>query len=119
MNEVLTKKEKKVKLIEARRRAILWSEREIRKRQLKAQAKIQSISISETTESASIISRYSEISPQALSETTVPSLQKMIEDLKIQRQELDITIKVLSNHLQQLLNNNPQTKGHKRTKTNG
>ena len=83
MNKVLTKREKKVKLIEARRRAILWSEREIQKRQLKAQSKIESISISETSESASKLSRHSEITPQALSETTVSSLQKTIKDLKI------------------------------------
>ena len=56
---------------------------------------------------------------QSLSETTVSSLQKTIRELKIQRQELDITIKVLSNHLQQLLNQSQQKKSHKRTKTDG
>ena len=85
MNRLLTEKEKKVKLIEACRRAILWSERDIRKQQLKAQSKIESISISEPSESSSKLLRHSEISPQNLSETTVSSLQKTINDLKIQR----------------------------------
>ena len=119
MNISLTNKGKKVNFREARRRAILWSEREIRQKQLKAQSKIESIFISEPYESSSKLSMHSEISPQALSESTVSSLQKTIKELKSQRQELDITIKGLSNHLQQLLNKNPQKKGHKHTKTNG
>ena len=119
MNKQLSKKEKKIKLIEARKRAILWSEREIWKKQLKAQSRIESISISDPSTSSSLISRHSEASPQALSESTVASLQKTIKELKIQRQELDITIKVLSNHLQQLLNKKPSHKSHKRSKTDG
>ena len=114
MNVPLTKKEKKIKLSEARRRAILWSEIEIRKRKLKAQSKIESISISEPSESPSKVSRHSEISPLALSKSMVSSLQKIIRELKTQIQELDITMEVLSNHLQQLLNKNPPNKGHKR-----
>ena len=120
MNKQYTQKEKKLKRIEARRRAILWSEQEIRKKQLKAQFNIESISISEPPEISNRPPRPSDItSSQSLSETTVSSLQKTIQDLKIQRQELDITIKVLSNHLQQLLSKNPPTKGHKRYKTDG
>ena len=119
MNRQLTKKEKKLKRIEARRRAILWSEQEIRKRQLKTQSKIEAISISETLDTSSKPSRHSEIVSQSLSETTVSSLQKTISELKIQRDELDITIKVLSNHLQQLINQSQQKKSHKRTKPNG
>ena len=119
MNKQYSKKEKKLKRIEARRRAILWSEQEIRKKQLKAQTRIENISISETPENSNRSSRSSDVTSQALSETTVSSLQKTIKELKTQRQELDITIKVLSNHLQQLLTKNPPTKGHKRYKTDG
>ena len=49
---------------------------------------------------------------------TVSCLQQIIKDLKIQRQELDITIKVLSNHLNQLLINTP-SKSLKHNKTDG
>ena len=118
MNKPLTAKEKKSKLSEARRRAILWSEKEIRKRQLKAQAKIETISISDNSESVTTLSRHSDLTNQPLNENTISSLQKTIQDLKIQRQELDITIKVLSNHLNNLLNNS-KSKGHKRTKHHG
>ena len=119
MNRQLTKRKKKLKRIEARRRVIFWSEQEIRKKQLNAQSKIGAISISQPSDTPSKPSRYSDIASQLLSETTVPSLQKIIKDLKIQRQEQDITIKVLSNHLQQLLNNSKPKKSHKRTKTDG
>ena len=118
MNKSLTKKEKKIKLSEARKRAILWSEKEIRKRQLKAQAKIETISISDNSESVASLSRHSDLTTQPLNENTIASLQKTIQDLKIQRQELDITIKVLSNHLNSILNKN-KLKGHKRTKHHG
>ena len=118
MNKPLTAKEKKSKLSEARRRAILWLEKEIRKRQLKAQAKIETISISDNSESVTTLSRHSDLTNQPLNENTISSLQKTIQDLKIQRQELDITIKVLSNHLNNLLNN-PKSKGHKRIKHHG
>ena len=121
MNRSLTKKEKQAKLIEARRRAILWSEREIRKRQLKTQAQIEDISLSETTDPAPpSLAHYSEIIPLSTSnENTVSSLQKTIQDLTIQRQELDITIKVLKNHLNHLLSKSNTFKGHKRTKHDG
>ena len=120
MNNQLTKKEKKIKLTEARRRAILWSEKEIRKRHLRAQAQFETISISEHSESATTLSQHSDITNQSLNENIIPGLQKTIQDLKIQRQELDITIKVLSNHLNNLLNNsNYKAKGHKRSKNHG
>ena len=119
MNKQLSKKEKKSKLIEARRRAILWSEREIRKKQLKAQARIETISLSEASQTSSKYSRHSDPQVHPITEGTISSLQKTLKDLKIQRQELDITIKVLSNHINQLLSNSSQSKGHKRTKTDG
>ena len=120
MNRSLTKKEKQAKLNEARRRAILWSEREIRKQQLRTQAQIEVISLSETTDSVPpVLSRYTDITTPSLNENTVSSLQKTIKDLTIQRQELDITIKVLTNHLNQLLSQSNKFKGHKRTKHDG
>ena len=61
MNNSLSKKEKKLKLSEARRRAILWSEQEIHKKQLKAQARIETISLSETSGIASKISKYCDL----------------------------------------------------------
>ena len=128
MNHQLSKKrkEKKSKRSETRRRAILWSEKELCKKQLKqTQARVKTISISEFSETISIkSSNYSEIQTLnthtkfLLNETTVSSLQKTLKDLKIQRQELDITIKVLSNHLNQLLINTP-SKSLKHNKTDG
>ena len=118
MNDQLTKKELKARRTEARQRAILWSEREIRKKQLKTQARIQHISLSETPAPAPILPRQPElISNQNINESTVSSLQRTIRDLTIQRQELDITIKVLTNHLNQLLSN--QKPKSKRSKTDG
>ena len=125
MNDQLTKKERKAKRIEARQRAILWSEREIRKKQLKNQSRIQHISLSEPPASAPNFSRQSDlnsrqsdlISRQSNNENTVSSLQRTIRDLTIQRQEPDITIKVLTNHLNQLLSN--QKPKSKRSKTDG
>ena len=62
MNFQLTAKEKKIKQAEARRRAILWFEREIRKKQLnQAQARVGTISISESPASASAVPRQSEL----------------------------------------------------------
>ena len=118
MNDQLTKKERKAKRIEAWQRAILWSEREIRKKQLKNQSRIQHISLSEPPASAPNFSRQSDlISRQSNNENTVSSLQRTIRDLTIQRQEPDITIKVLTNHLNQLLSN--QKPKSKRSKTDG
>ena len=128
MNFQLTTKEKKVKRAKARRRAILWSEREIRKRNLKqAQARVETISISEPP--ASVYKSPSESDQLTLqtlqsvanllpNEDTVSSLQPTIKDLKIQRQELDITIKVLSKHLEQFLQK-PPSKSLKRSKPDG
>lgn len=120
MNKPLTKKEKKIKLSEARRRAILWSEREIRNKQLRAQAQIEVISLSATSESATTLSRHSDLTNLPLNDNTISSIQKTIQDLTIQRQELDITIKVLTNHLNHLLSHSKSKgSGHKRTKHDG
>ena len=61
-NTLLTDKEKKIKKTEARRRAILWSERKICKRQMKQTQKgVQTINISDHTESHTPVSRNSEV----------------------------------------------------------
>ena len=81
MKSQLTNQEKKKKRAEARRSAILWSEQEIRKRQLKkTQARVKTITISDNTESespkalkssATILSEYSNITQQQPNENTV------------------------------------------------
>ena len=118
MNKPLTKQEKKIKLSEARRRAILWSEREIRNKQLRAQAQIKTISLSDSSEIiTTALSRHSD---QANEDSTIVSLRQTIQDLTIQRQELDVTLKVLNNHLNHLLSQyQAKGSGHKRTKHNG
>ena len=99
----LTNKEKKIKRIEARKRAILWSERELRRRQLKTQNKVETISIKEKRQlPKSIPSEVQTIISQQPNEGTVSSLHKAIQDLQAQRQELDTTIKVLTNYLNQI-----------------
>ena len=110
----LTKKEKRNKLTEARKRAIIWSERELRKRQLQTQNKVESISIRERKQlPKSIPSEVETIISQPPNEGTVSSLQQAIQDLQVQRQELDTTIKVLSNYLTQL-QLKPKSQSHKK-----
>ena len=53
--------------------------------------------------SATIISELTTITQQWPNKRTVSSLQKTIRDIQIQRQELDITVKVLNNYLNQIL----------------
>ena len=65
------------------------------------------------------LARYSDVTTPSLNENTVSSLQKTIKDLTIQRQELDIIIKVLTNHLNHLLSQSNKFKGHKRIKHDG
>ena len=124
MNHQLSSKEKKSKRTEARRRAILWSERELRKKQLKqTQSRVETISISESENPPIHSSRHSDIyslkshTSSLPNDATVSSLQKTLKDLKIQRQELDITIKVLTNHIQSL--QNKKSNSLKRNKPDG
>ena len=70
-----------------------------------------SLSDSPASASASVTSRHSDLkilntlTNSVPNESTVSSIQKNIRDLEIQRQDFDITIKVLTNYLQQLLTN--------------
>jgi len=116
----LTNKEKKVKRIEARKRAILWSERELRRRQLHTQNKVETISIRERRQlPKSIPSEVSTIISQQPKEGAVSSLQQAIQDLQVQRQELDTTIKVLTKYLNQLTANSKPPALKKRSKPDG
>ena len=95
MNFQLTTKEKKIKRAEARRRAILWSEREFRIKNLKqAQARVETISISEPPAPAykslshsdqSTLQTLQSVANSLPNEHTDSSLQQTIKDLKIQR----------------------------------
>ena len=118
MNHQLSNKEKKIKRAEARRRAILWSEKELRNRQLKkTQHRVETISLSEQTSISSAKTETILKQTSNPNESTVSSLRQTIKDLKIQRQELDITIKVLSKHLELL--NQQVSKPTKRSKPDG
>ena len=117
MNNPLSNKDKKLKRNEARRRAILWSERELRKKQLQAQKQVETITLQEKLSSTdSIPSEVQTIISQQLNSGTVSSLQQTIRDLKVQRQELDTTIKVLTQYLNQLIDNQAKSAPKKRNK---
>ena len=117
MNNPLSNKKKKLKRNEAQRRAILWSERELRKRQLKAQKQVETITLQEKLPSTN--SRPSEVQTIISwqpNNGTVSSLQQTIRDFKVQRQELDTTIKVLTQYLNQLTDNQSKSAPKKRNK---
>ena len=117
MNNPLSNKDKKLKRNEARRRAILWSERELRKKQLQAQKQVETITLQEKLSSTdSIPSEVQTIISRQPNSGTVSSLQQTIRDLKVQRQELDTTIKVLTQYLNQLIANQAKSAPKKRNK---
>ena len=117
MNNYLSNKEKKIKRSKAQRRAILWSERELRKRQLQTQRKVETITIQEKLLSTNFIpSKVQSIISQQPNNGTVSSLQQTIRDLQIQKQEFDTTIKVLTQYLNQLIANQSKSAPKKRNK---
>ena len=117
MNNNLSNKEKKIKRKEARRRAILWSEKELRKRHLQAQQRVENITIQEQLPSTnSVASEVQSLISQQPNNGTVSSLQQTIRDLQIQRQELDTTIKVLNQYLNQLISKQTKSFPKKRNK---
>ena len=115
MKGSISNKERKVKLAEARKRAILWSERELRKNQLKQQQNRATPAVASAQNSfkndledhlpASISSDVTSVLSQPPTKESIDNLKKTIQDLQIQRKELDITIKVLKRHLQQVSSN--------------
>ena len=117
MNNNLSNKEKKIKRTEARRRAILWCEKELRRKHLQTQQRVETIAIQEQLPSTnSIPSEVQSIISQQPNNGTVSSLQQTIRDLQIQRQELDTTIKVLTQYLNQLIANQSKLVPKKRNK---
>ena len=113
MYKHLTKGEKKKKLRQARKRAIVWSAQE----QLRKALKIQSTSESESTESKKLAAKSpptgsqtasasrSLLTPTAQSQnqyTTVPTIAEIeatLQSLYQQRQQLNTTIAVLQQQL--------------------
>ena len=110
-----------MKLAEARKRAMLWSECELQKRQInQTQARAETISLTDTPASASGPSVLNKLLTLMPNKGIVSSLQKTIRDIKIQRRELDITIKVLPIPPNQLISNNShKTKSYERSKQDG
>ena len=99
----LTKKEKQKKLALARKRVILWSSQEQHKRQLQATAPVSHLP---SSVDPPFYPAYSDPPPSELppslanssipDNTTIAALQASITDLLEQREQLEITIRVLS-----------------------
>lgn len=96
----LTKKEKAKKLALARKRAILWSAQERRKKLL--QASVPVVQPSSSVEPI-FYPAYSELPNTASVPQTIPALQTTISDLLQQQEQLEITIRVLTRRLDTLL----------------
>lgn len=106
----LTKREKQKKLAQARKRVILWSSQEQRKRSLKATASLAKMS---TATFPIFYPAETELPPEQIAAkpspmmtgntTPIAALQATIDDLKEQRAQLDISIQVLKCHLDALL----------------
>ncbi len=111
MYSKLSKKEKQSKLAQARKRAILWSSQEQRRKNLQASAPVAQLSTltapifypaaSELT-SDDILTKPSPVKPNTPA-TTIAALQASLSDLLEQREQLDITIRVLQHRLEYLL----------------
>lgn len=108
----LSKKEKQSKLAQARKRAILWSSQEQRRKNLQATEPVAQLSTTTTTPifypAASELSNDDLVSKpiplkQNTPATTIAALQASISDLQEQREQLDITIRVLQHRLNYLL----------------
>ena len=112
----LSKKEKQSKLAQARKRAILWSSQEQRRKNLQAIAPVAQLSTATAPifypaaselSSDDLLSKPSPIK-QNTPATTIAALQASISDLQEQREQLDITIRVLQNRLDYLLSTTSQ-----------
>ena len=109
----LTKGEKKKKLAQARKRAILWSSQELRKKQLHDST--PAAQLPTTTEPRTETTFYpatSEPPPDFYSprtptksapiDDTIAALQASLADLYFQREQIDISIQVLQRRLDAL-----------------
>ena len=117
MYKHLSKKEKQKKLAQAKRRAVLWSIQEQRRRTLKTTESLEQLSTLTTalapTKEEDTFSPAQSESSQVHTNTdkdtapTVAALKEIIQDLSEQRRKLDITIQVLNKRLQDILSQKP------------
>ena len=125
MYKNLSKKEKQKKLALARKRAVVWSAQEQRRKALRNTASLVKSSTPITspipTEETDIF--YPTISDQTpiedppvseSSDTTVAALQATLSDLLEQRRQLDITIQVLLRRLDSLTASDKKPSSSKR-----
>lgn len=122
----LSKKEKQKKLAQSRKRAVIWSVQEQRKRNLRTTQSQGRLLTSTTRPSPSqevetFFPAQSDTTPLRthtediplplhyanIADPTVAALTATIQDLTKQRRELDITIQVLTRRLQDILNKKP------------
>ena len=117
MYKHLSKKEKQKKLAQAKRRAVLWSIQEQRRKTLKTTVSLEQLSTtttvpSPTKEADNFFPALSEPIPNTNSvdssnESTITALTAIIHDITEQRRKLDITIQVLNSQLQEILSQKP------------
>ena len=119
MYKHLSKKEKQKKLAQAKRRAVLWSIQEQRRKTLQTTVSLEQLSTtttvpSPTKEVDNFFPALSEpiqttSSVDSSSEPTIAALTAIIHDLIEQRHKLDITIQVLNRRLQEILSQRSPT----------
>ena len=118
MYKHLSTKEKQKKLAQAKRRAVLWSIQEQRRRTLKTTESLEQLStlttaLAPTKEEDTFFPARSEsfqvhtIDTDKNTAPTVAALKEIIQDLSEQRRKLDITIQVLNKRLQDILSQKP------------
>ena len=118
MYKHLSKKEKQKKLAQAKRRAVLWSIQEQRRRTLKTTESLEQLStlttaLAPTKEEDIFFPAQSKSFQVPTTETdkntapTVAALTAIIQDLSEQRRKLDITIQTLNKRLQDILSQKP------------
>ena len=114
----LSKKEKRRRLAQARKRALLWSVQEQTKAAFKKTssnkpAKSTSTVLPRTYKETLPSSQNNYYTPISLAEdntNTIKAIQDTLQDLQEQRQAIDITIDVLQHRLNFLLLSNPDRK---------
>ena len=123
MYKHLNKKEKQKKLAQARKLAVVWSAKEQRRKTLKT---TESLEKSSTLKTSPIPTQETDTFYPALSElnlnqnppvaeptdVTIAALQTTINDLLIQRHELDISIQVLKRRLEHISSSTSNQSDH-------
>ena len=124
MYKHLNKKEKQKKLAQARKLAVVWSAKEQRRKTLKT---TESLEKSSTLKTSPIPTQETDTFYPALSElnlnqnppvaepinVTIAALQTTINDLLIQRHQLDISIQVLKRRLEHISPSTSKQSDHK------